>query len=43
MRAKPEARKALKLIALDQDKTLQDIMIEAINDVLRKYCKPPKA
>lgn len=43
VRARPEAWKALKLVALDQDKTLQDVMIEAINDVLQKYGKPPIA
>ena len=43
VRARPEAWKALKLVALDQDKTLQDVMIEAINDVLQKHGKPPIA
>jgi hypothetical protein len=35
MRAKPEAWKALKPIALDQEITLQDAMTSAINDYLR--------
>jgi hypothetical protein len=43
VRARPDAWKALKLVALDQDKTLQDVMIEAINDVLQKHGKPPIA
>ena len=43
VRAKPEAWKALKLIALDQEMTLQDAMTSAINDYLRKNGKPPLA
>jgi hypothetical protein len=43
VRAKPEAWKALKLIALDKDITLQDAMTQAINDYLRKNGKPPLA
>jgi DNA-binding protein YbaB len=30
-------------VAIDQERTLQDVMIEAINDVLKKYGKPPVA
>ncbi len=43
VRARPAAWKALKLIALDQELTLQDLMTEAINDVLTKHGKPPTA
>lgn len=43
VRARPEAWKALKLIALDGERTLQDVMTEAINDVLAKNGKPPVA
>jgi hypothetical protein len=43
VRANPEAWKALKRIAIDQEMTLQDLMIEAINDVLQKHGKPPIA
>ena len=43
VRARPEAWKALKLVALDQEVTLQDLMVEAINDVLTKHGKPPVA
>ena len=43
VRAKPEAWKALKLIALDKEVTLQDAMTTAINDYLRKNGKPPLA
>ena len=43
VRARPEAWKALKLVALDREVTLQDLMVEAINDVLTKHGKPPVA
>lgn len=43
VRARPEAWKALKHIALDGERTLQDVMTEAINDVLTKNGKPPVA
>ena len=43
VRAKPEAWKALKQIALDQEITLQDAMTSAINDYLRKNGKLPLA
>lgn len=43
VRARPEAWKALKHIALDGERTLQDVMVEAINDVLSKHGKPPLA
>lgn len=43
VRARPEAWKALKTIALDGERTLQDVMTEAINDMLAKHNKPPVA
>lgn len=43
VRARPEAWKALKQVALDGERTLQDVMTEAINDVLTKNGKPPVA
>lgn len=43
VRARPEAWKALKMVALDREVTLQDVMTEAINDVLAKHGKPPVA
>lgn len=43
VRAHPEAWKELKRVAIDQERTLQDVMTEAINDVLKKYGKPPIA
>ena len=43
VRARPEAWKALKQVALDREITLQDLMIEAINDALVKHGKPPVA
>ena len=43
VRARPEAWKALKMVALDGERTLQDVMTEAINDVLTKHGKPPVA
>ncbi len=41
VRARSEAWKALKLIALDREITLQDVMTEAINDLLIKHDRPP--
>jgi len=43
VRARPEAWKSLKLVALDLEMTLQDVMTEAINDVLTKHGRPPTA
>lgn len=33
----PEAAKQFKLLAVQQDKTTQDMLIEAINDLFAKY------
>jgi DNA-binding protein YbaB len=43
VRATPAAWKELKRVAIDEERTLQDVMTEAINDVLRKYGKSPVA
>lgn len=43
VRARPEAWRALKQIALDTERTLQDVMTDAINDYLVKSGKPPVA
>jgi DNA-binding protein YbaB len=43
VRATPEAWKELKRVAIDEERTLQDVMTEAINDVLKKYGEPPVA
>jgi hypothetical protein len=43
VRARPEAWKALKQMALDDERTLQDVMTEAINDMLKKRGMPPLA
>ncbi len=43
VRARPEAWKSLKLVALDREITLQDVMTEAINDLLAKHGRPPTA
>lgn len=43
VRARPEAWKALKQVALDGERTLQDVMTEAINDILTKNGKSPVA
>lgn len=43
VRAKPEAWRELKILAIDKGTTLQDVMTEAINDFLRKNGKPPVA
>jgi hypothetical protein len=36
-RINPEGLKALRQLALDRDTTVQALMIEATNDLLRKY------
>ena len=38
-----EGLKALRQLAVDEDRTLQSIGIEALNDVLRKYGRRPVA
>ena len=38
-RVNAEGLKALRLLALEQDTTLQAVAIEAFNDVLKKYGK----
>lgn len=40
---KPEVSKQMKLIALEEDRTLHDVMREAINDFFSKKRKPPIA
>jgi len=42
-RINPEGLKALRQLALDHDTTVQAIMIEAANDLLRKYRRRPVA
>ena len=40
----PEAAKRqLDIMAIDQDTTLQGLLTEALNDLFRKYDKPPIA
>jgi hypothetical protein len=39
----PEGLKALRQLALDRDTTVQALMIEATNDLLRKYKRRPVA
>ena len=39
----PEVSKQIKKTALDQDKTMQDLLQEALNDLFRKYDLPPIA
>jgi hypothetical protein len=36
-RINPAGLKALRQLALDRDTTVQALMIEAVNDLLRKY------
>ena len=36
----PAVRRQLKGIALDQDRTVQDLLAEALNDLFAKYSKP---
>jgi hypothetical protein len=42
-RINPEGLKALRQLALDRDTTVQALMIEAANDLLRKYKRRPVA
>jgi hypothetical protein len=42
-RINPEGLKALQQLALDRDTTVQALMIEAANDLLRKYKRRPVA
>jgi hypothetical protein len=42
-RINPEGLKALRQLALDRDTTVQALMIEAANDLLRKYRRKPVA
>jgi hypothetical protein len=36
-RVNPEGLKALRILAVEQDRTLQSLAIEALNDLLMKY------
>ena len=36
-RVNPEGLKALRMLAVEQDRTLQSLAIEALNDLLVKY------
>ena len=42
-RINAEGLKALRQLALDRDTTVQALMIEAANDLLRKYRRRPVA
>ncbi len=39
----PEAHKQLKLLAVEQGQTVEDLMREALSDLFRKHGKPPIA
>jgi hypothetical protein len=39
-RVSPEGRKVLKTLAVQTDQTLQDLLDEAVSDLMRKYRKP---
>ena len=39
----PEVSRQIKKIGLDQDKTMQDLLQEALNDLFSKYDLPPIA
>jgi hypothetical protein len=41
-RLEPAIMKRLKLIAVEQDKTLTDLFLEGIEYLLKKYEKPSK-
>ncbi|MGD9212398.1 MAG: hypothetical protein PVI90_16575 [Desulfobacteraceae bacterium] len=36
-----KAKRQLNILAAEQDRTGQSILIEAVNDIFRKYGKPP--
>jgi len=39
----PEVSRQLKKLALDQDKTIQELVRESLNDLFHKYDQPPIA
>jgi hypothetical protein len=39
----PEVSKQVKKVALDKDRTMQELLQEALNDLFRKYDLPPIA
>lgn len=39
----PEVSKQLKLLAIEQETTLQALLVDAINDIFKKYNKSPIA
>jgi hypothetical protein len=39
----PEVSRQIKKLGLDQDKTMQDLLQEALNDLFRKHNLPPIA
>jgi hypothetical protein len=39
----PEVSRQIKKVALDRDKTMQELLQEALNDLFRKYDLPPIA
>ena len=39
----PEVSRQIKKFALEKDKTMQDLLQEALNDLFRKYDLPPIA
>ena len=42
VRIDPEVKKSLKFIAVEHDKTLTNLFMEAIHDLLKKYKKKAK-
>jgi hypothetical protein len=43
LRLPPGAHKQLKRLAVDVEKPVHDLLIEAVNDLFTKYGKPPIA
>ncbi|MFP4429547.1 MAG: ribbon-helix-helix domain-containing protein [Desulfovermiculus sp.] len=39
----PEVARQLKMIGLEEDRSLQDLLTEAINELFKKHGKPPIA
>ncbi len=41
-RIEPDKAKKLKILAIEQDRSLNDMLLEAVRDLLKKYGKAKK-